>query len=55
MNSLFTAQESSVATSSPRSTSTTTKLVIWIGILAIVSLAVWQWVAMALRATSGHS
>lgn len=55
MKTLFPAQESSVSTSSPGSTSKTTKLVIWIGILAIVGLAVWEGVAMALRATSGHS
>jgi len=51
MKTLFQAQESSV--SSPRRSRKI--LVVLIGILAILGLALWEGLATALRATSGHS
>lgn len=52
MKTLFQA-ETSTSTSSPRSA--TRKIAVLIGILAILGLALWESLATALRATSGHS
>jgi hypothetical protein len=53
MKTQFRAQESSVAMSSPRLSRKI--LLVLICILAILGLALWEGLAMALRATSGHS
>jgi hypothetical protein len=53
MKTLFQAVESSADTSSPRGGGK--KLAVLIGILAILGLALWEGLATALRATSGHS
>jgi hypothetical protein len=53
MKTLFQAQESSAGTSSSRGGGK--KIAVLIGILAILGLALWEGLATALRATSGHS
>ena len=57
MKTLFQAQESPVSKPSQSSTksSARTRIAVLIGILVILGLAVWEGVAAALRATSGHS
>jgi len=55
MKTLFQAQESSVPSQSSKKSSARTRIVVLIGILLILGLALWEGVAAALRATSGHS
>jgi hypothetical protein len=53
MKTLFQAEESSLSPSRPRSSRK--KIAVLIGILAILGLILWEGLATALRATSGHS
>ena len=53
MKTLFQAQESSVSPSRPRNTRK--RLVVLLGVLAILGLVLWESLVTALRATSGHS
>jgi len=55
MKTLFQVQESLVPSQSSRKSSARTKIAVLIGILVILGLALWEGVAAALRATSGHS
>jgi hypothetical protein len=55
MKTLFQAQESPVPSQSSRKSSARTKIAVLIGILVLLGLALWEGVAAALRATSGHS
>lgn len=57
MKTLFQAQESSASkpSQSGAKSSARTKIAVLIGVLLILGLAVWEGVAAALRATSGHS
>jgi hypothetical protein len=55
MKTLFQAQESSVPSQSNTRSSLKTRIAVLIGILVILGLALWEGVAAALRATSGHS